>query len=82
MMGQGLAIIPLDLPGITKGKPLDKIGQRPLNQGEIFFEDVKIPKEYMVISPDMGMMEGMGEYNGRSQRRHGGYLCRPGQSRL
>ena len=62
MTGQGLAIIPLDLPGITKGKPLDKIGQRPLNQGEIFFEDVKIPKEYMVISPDMGIMEGMGEY--------------------
>jgi alkylation response protein AidB-like acyl-CoA dehydrogenase len=62
MMGQGLAIIPLDLPGITRGKPLDKIGQRPLNQGEIFFEDVKISKDYMVITPDMGMMEGMGEY--------------------
>ncbi|MGA3084059.1 MAG: acyl-CoA dehydrogenase family protein [Thermodesulfobacteriota bacterium] len=62
MMGQGLAIIPLDLPGITRGKPLDKIGQRPLNQGEIFFDEVKIPKDYMVITPDMGMMEGMGEY--------------------
>jgi alkylation response protein AidB-like acyl-CoA dehydrogenase len=61
MEGQGLAIIPLDLPGISRGKPLDKIGQRPLNQGEIFFEDVKIPKEYMVITPDMGIMEGMGE---------------------
>ncbi len=61
MQGQGLAIIPLDLPGITRGKPLDKIGQRPLNQGEIFFEDVKIPKEYMVVTPDMGIMEGMGE---------------------
>jgi alkylation response protein AidB-like acyl-CoA dehydrogenase len=62
MNGQGLAIIPLDLPGITKGKPLDKIGQRPLNQGEIFFEDVKIPKEYMVITPDLGVMENMGEF--------------------
>jgi alkylation response protein AidB-like acyl-CoA dehydrogenase len=61
MQGQGLAIIPLDLPGITKGKPLDKIGQRPLNQGEIFFEEVKIPKEYMIITPDMGIMQGMGE---------------------
>lgn len=61
MEGQGLAIIPLDLPGITRGKPLDKIGQRALNQGEIFFEDVKIPKEYMVVTPDMGIMEGMGE---------------------
>ncbi|MEW6185689.1 MAG: acyl-CoA dehydrogenase family protein [Thermodesulfobacteriota bacterium] len=61
MAGQGLAIIPLDLPGITKGKPLDKIGQRALNQGEIFFEEVKIHKDYMVVTPDMGIMEGMGE---------------------
>ncbi len=61
MQGQGLAIIPLDLPGITRGKPLDKIGQRPLNQGEIYFEEVKIPKEYMVVTPEMGIMEGMGE---------------------
>ncbi len=49
MDGQGLAIIPLDLPGITRGKPLDKMGQRPLNQGSLLFEDVIVPKEYMVI---------------------------------
>lgn len=49
MEGQGLAIIPLDLPGISRGKPLDKMGQRPLNQGSIIFEDARIPKKYMVI---------------------------------
>jgi alkylation response protein AidB-like acyl-CoA dehydrogenase len=49
MQGQGLAIVPLDLPGISHGKPLDKMGQRPLNQGSIIFEDARIPKEYMVI---------------------------------
>ena len=54
MQGNGLAVVPLDLPGIKRGKPLDKIGQRPLNQGEIFFEEVKIPKAYMVIdNPEM-----------------------------
>jgi len=53
MQGQGLAIIPLNLPGITRGKPLDKMGQRPLNQGSIIFQDVVIPKKYMVIdAPD------------------------------
>ena len=51
MRGQGIAICPLDLPGITRGKPLDKIGQRPLNQGEIFFDDVHLPKEYMIMTP-------------------------------
>jgi len=50
MQGTGLAVVPLDLPGITRGKPLDKIGQRPLNQGEIFFEEVKLPKKYMIIT--------------------------------
>jgi len=54
MQGTGIAFVPLDLPGISKGKPLDKIGQRPLNQGEIFFDNVKLPKKYMVVSdPDM-----------------------------
>jgi alkylation response protein AidB-like acyl-CoA dehydrogenase len=53
MAGAGIAICPLDLPGITKGKPLDKIGQRPLNQGEIYFEDARMPKEYMLVTPDM-----------------------------
>jgi alkylation response protein AidB-like acyl-CoA dehydrogenase len=50
MHGTGIAVIPLDLPGITRGKPLNKLGQRPLNQGEIFFEEVKIPKKYMVFA--------------------------------
>jgi len=56
MMGQGVAIIPLDLPGISRGKPLDKIGQRALNQGEIIFQDVRIPTD-CVITPEMGLIE-------------------------
>ena len=47
--GGGVAVVPLDLPGISKGKCLDKIGQRALCQGEIFFDEVRIPKEFMVI---------------------------------
>jgi acyl-CoA dehydrogenase len=40
--------IPLDLPGVSKGKPLDKIGQRALPQGEIYFDNVRIPKRFGV----------------------------------
>jgi alkylation response protein AidB-like acyl-CoA dehydrogenase len=47
--GGAVAIIPLDRPGVTKGKPLDKLGQRALNQGEIFFDSVRIPKHYMLV---------------------------------
>jgi acyl-CoA dehydrogenase len=50
--GGGVAVVPLDLPGVSKGKPLDKIGQRALCQGEIFFDEVRIPKAFMVIGQD------------------------------
>ena len=45
-------IIPLDLPGVSKGKPLDKFGQRALPQGEIYFDNVKVPKRFAVALKD------------------------------
>ena len=50
--GSCVAIIPLDRPGVTRGKPLDKLGQRGLNQGEIFFDDVRIPRDYVLVSTE------------------------------
>ncbi len=44
----GVAVVPLNLPGVSRGKPLNKIGQRALNQGEIFFDNVRIPRDYMI----------------------------------
>ena len=52
MAGGGICIVPLDLPGVRKGNPLNKIGQRALNQGEIFFDNVRVPKSYMLIDQD------------------------------
>lgn len=46
------AIIPLDLPGVSRGKPLDKIGQRSLPQGEIYFENVRIPRRFAIAEKD------------------------------
>ena len=51
MAGTGVAVVPLNLPGVSRGKPLDKLGQRALNQGEIFFENVRIPRHYMLVEP-------------------------------
>ena len=45
-------ILPLDLPGVSKGRPLDKIGQRALPQGEIYFDNVKVPKRFAVALQD------------------------------
>ena len=50
--GGGVCLVPLDLPGVSRGKPLDKLGQRALNQGEIFFDNVRVPADHMVVGPE------------------------------
>jgi alkylation response protein AidB-like acyl-CoA dehydrogenase len=45
-------VVPLDLPGVTHGKPLEKLGKRALPQGELFFDDVKVPVRYAVSLGD------------------------------
>jgi len=50
IQGSGVAIVPLDLAGISIGKPLDRIGQRTLPRSRIAFEDVKIPLPFMAVS--------------------------------
>jgi alkylation response protein AidB-like acyl-CoA dehydrogenase len=48
----GVCLVPLDLKGVRKGKPLDKLGQRALNQGELFFDEVRIPETFMVVGAE------------------------------
>lgn len=43
--------VPGNLSGISRGKPLDKLGLRGLNQAEIFFDDVRVGPEYIVMPP-------------------------------
>ena len=45
-------IVPLDLPGVTKGKALEKVGLRALNQGEIYFDNVEVPISHLLAGPD------------------------------
>jgi len=44
--------VPMDAEGVSRGKPLDKMGQRALNQGEIYFDNVRLSKEYLLAGPD------------------------------
>ena len=52
LAGGGVALVPLGLPGVSKAPPLDKLGQRALNQGTIVFDDVRIPRRYVLFGPD------------------------------
>lgn len=45
-------VMPLDLEGISRGKPLEKIGQRGDPQGEIFFDNVEVGMEYLLAGPE------------------------------
>jgi acyl-CoA dehydrogenase len=54
--GGAVFLVPLDLPGVVRPKPLDKLGQRALSQGEIFFSDVRVPASYMVLGPEFYAM--------------------------
>lgn len=50
MRGGGVCLVDLRAPGVTKGKAWDKHGQRALPQGEIFFENVRIPGRQMLVA--------------------------------
>jgi len=50
--GNGVFLVPLDVDGVSRGRPTNKVGQRSLNQGEIYFDDVVIPLDHMIAGPD------------------------------
>jgi len=45
-------ILPLDLKGISRGKPLEKLGKRPQPQGEIYFDQVRVPRRFAIATRD------------------------------
>jgi len=53
MAGCGAFVIDLDQSGVTKGKPLEKMGQRDLTNCEIYFDDAIVPDENMLVGPDL-----------------------------
>jgi acyl-CoA dehydrogenase len=50
--GSGIFIFSLDRPGVSHGKPLDKVGSRDLCQGEVYFDNVRVPKKYLIVGPE------------------------------
>lgn len=45
------AIVPLNLKGVEKGRPMEMLGMRDCPQGQLFFDDVRIPEHYIVVAP-------------------------------
>lgn len=47
-----VTVVPLNAPGVSKGKPLEKMGQRALPQGEIFFDNVELDIDHLLVAPE------------------------------
>lgn len=43
--GRELAFVPLEVPGVDRGKPIRKLGQRDLAQSSIIFREVEVHRE-------------------------------------
>ncbi|MDF1821969.1 MAG: acyl-CoA dehydrogenase family protein [Alcanivoracaceae bacterium] len=51
-----LMIIEADRDGFTKGKPLKKVGMKGQDTCELFFDNVKVPKENLLGAEGMGFI--------------------------
>lgn len=59
----GLFLVERDMPGFERGRKLQKMGLRSQDTAELFFKDVKIPKDNTLGHPQMGfryLMEKLG----------------------
>jgi len=51
-----LLLVEANSPGFSKGKPLKKIGMHAQDTGELFFENVKVPKANLLGREGMGFI--------------------------
>jgi len=52
--GTSLFVVEAATPGFTKGKPLEKVGMKAQDTCEMFFQDVRVPKENLLGQAGMG----------------------------
>ena len=57
-----LFVVPSDLPGVTVGRKLDKLGIRISDTAELFFTDVKVPATNLIGKPGEGFVYQMMQF--------------------
>lgn len=48
--GSGVFLVPFG-EGVSRGKGMDKLGMRVLNQGEVVFDNVRVPEDHLIMLP-------------------------------
>jgi len=51
-----LIVVPANLPGVTVGEKIDKIGMRCSDTSPVFFDDVRVPQRYKIGAEGTGFM--------------------------
>ncbi|WP_068829560.1 acyl-CoA dehydrogenase family protein [Pseudomonas sp. BMS12] len=54
--GISLFLVEADTPGFAKGKRLDKVGMKAQDTSELFFQDVRVPRENLLGKEGMGFV--------------------------
>ena len=54
LRGSGAFVIPADAPGVIRGKAVDRLGLRTLNQAPVYFEDVEVSEDHLIFAPSPG----------------------------
>ncbi len=49
LKGSGTFIVPADAPGVRRGRSLDKVGLRVLNQAPVFLDEVEVPEANLLF---------------------------------
>jgi citronellyl-CoA dehydrogenase len=57
-----LFVLPTDLPGFNISKKLDKLGMRSSDTAELYFDDVRIPKENLIGQEGEGFIYQMQQF--------------------
>ncbi|MCF8466468.1 MAG: acyl-CoA dehydrogenase family protein [Sneathiella sp.] len=59
---KSLVIVPMDSPGITLARKLDKLGMRASDTAQLFFEDVRVPKKNIIGEEGKGFTYQMQQF--------------------
>ncbi len=59
---KSLIVVPMDSPGVTVARKLDKLGMRSSDTAQIFFEDVRVPTRHRIGEENKGFTYQMTQF--------------------
>tara|TARA_R100000687_G_scaffold22005_2_gene18336 strand:- start:31978 stop:33153 length:1176 start_codon:yes stop_codon:yes gene_type:complete len=77
---KSLIVVPLDTPGIEISKPLNKLGMRASDTGQIFFNDVRVPKRNRIGEENKGFTMQMMQF--QEERMYAAASAHKGMERM